>query len=610
MRIVFWEIAAALSTISSGVSGALLLRCLRRRVKDHNHELTALEKSSRIIEEERRVLELVTKGASLQEVLDGLTRGIERLAPQCFCSILLLDEDKRHLLRGSGGSLPEEYMRIVHGLEIGPDVGSCGSAAYRNETIIVEDISTDYRWAVAKALPLGFGLQACWSVPVRDSHGAVVGTFAMYHPRPTRPSKGELCLVEASAQLAGNVIERMRAEQRLRDAADRLALAEKAAAFGIWDLDIPTGILTVSDGFVALTGLTEPPGKLNLDRFREIIHPADRDRVQKSMEKTYASNDNRFDLEFRVVRPDGALRWLQAQGRIEMAGGKPHRAIGASLDITAKKEIHEKLEHALRAAEAAGRAKSEFLANMSHEIRTPMNGIIGMIDLLLDSGLNAEQADYLETIRQCGESLVHVVNSILDLAKMDAGKLDLERAAFSPAAVVSEAARILSSQARERGLAVRAVVDAAVPHTVLGDPLRLKQILLNLLSNAVKFTQEGSVTLALHVSEAGIDAVELCFSVIDTGIGIPPEVRDKIFEPFSQADTSTTRRYGGTGLGLTICQRIAALMEGRIELESEPGRGSTFRFFVALPVVDRPRDESASTEPAEDAMQLSESSRS
>ena len=612
---MFLEIAAILATVSALISGALLLRCMRQGVAQHNHELSALEKSSRIIEEERRVLELVTKGASLQNVLDALTHGIERLAPECLCSILLLDEEKRRLLRGSGGSLPEEYMRIVNGLEIGPDVGSCGSAAYRNETIIVEDIATDHRWAAAKALPLSFGLQACWSVPIRDSHGGVAGTFAMYHPRPTRPSKGELRLVEASAQLAGNVIERLRAEQRLRDAAERLSLAEKAASFGIWDLDFSTGILTVSEGFVALTGLTEPAGTLSLDRFREIIHPEDRNRVHKSMGEVYASGDNRFDLEFRLIRPDGSLRWLQAQGRVEMAGGKPVRAIGASLDITAKKEVHEKLELALKAAEAAGRAKTEFLANMSHEIRTPMNGIVGMIDLLLDSGLNAEQADYLETIRQCGESLVHVVNSILDLAKIDAGKLDLERTPFSPGTLASEAVRIVSSQARERGLDVRAVVDPGVPRMVLGDPLRLKQILLNLLSNAVKFTQLGSVTLGVRVSKpetitAGTIAAELCFSVADTGIGIPSEVREKIFEPFSQADNSTTRRYGGTGLGLTICQRIAALMDGRIELESETGSGSTFRFFVALPVVADSLDPSVSAEPAENAMQLSESFRS
>ena len=593
---MFLQLATWTGVLLAAACATLLWRRSVRRLSDRSLELGAFERSSRIIEEERRVLELVTKGASLSEVLDALTRGIERLAPGCLCSILLLDDDKHRLLRGSAGSLPEEYMKHVHGLPIGPDVGSCGSAAFRNETVIVEDISTDYRWAVAKALPLGFGLQACWSVPIRDSSGGVAGTFAMYHRRPRRPSKGELRLVEASAQLAGNVIERVRAEQRLRDIAARLELAEKAASFGIWELDLHTGVLTMSNGLAALIGMKPPARQMSLEQFRELVHPDDRGRLHIAMNQAVAEGD-RFDVEFRVVRRDGAIRWLQSLGRVEVADGRSRRAIGASLDITVKKEMLQRLEMALEAAEAGGRAKSEFLANMSHEIRTPMNGIIGMTYLLLDSGLNAEQADYLETIRQCGETLVHVVNNILDLAKIDAGRLDLEVLDFDPAALAAEAVRVVTPQARERRLDLRTATDPKIPAAVTGDPLRLKQILLNLLANAVKFTERGSVTLSVAVSAPRETAVELCFSVADTGIGIPEDVRAKIFEPFSQADNSTTRRYGGTGLGLTICQRIALLMDGRLELESEPGRGSTFRFFVTLPVAAFPVAAASKTRP-------------
>ncbi len=245
-------------------------------------ERAALETSSQVVEERTpRVLQLVAKGASLAEVLNALTLGIERLAPDCLCSILLLDEERKHLLRGSGGSLPEEYMNLVNGLAIGPDVGSCGSAAYRNETVVVEDISTDYRWAAAKALPLGFGLKACWSVPIRDSRGAAVGTFAMYHLAPASPRHGDLRLVEAAALLAGNAIERLRSEQRLRENAERLELAEQAAQFWIWDLDIPTEMLTLSSGFAALIGSTEPVPRMRLEQFRELVHPADRHFLQE-----------------------------------------------------------------------------------------------------------------------------------------------------------------------------------------------------------------------------------------------------------------------------------------------------------------------------------------
>ena len=601
---MFWEVTAIAALFSTALCGILFWRCFKRRAANDRLDLSALEKSSRIIEEERRVLELVTRGASLQKILDELTHGIERLAPQCFCSILLLDEDKRRLLRGSGGSLPEEYMRLVHGLEIGPDVGSCGSAAYRNETIVVEDISTDYRWAAAKALPLGFGLQACWSVPIRDSKGGVIGTFAMYHPRPTRPSKGELRLVEASAQLAGNVIERLQAEQRLRELADRLELAEQAASFGIWERGADDEIMIGSAGFAALIGA--PSGRLSRDAFYAMIHPGDRDGVRSTMDSAIAAGES-FDVSFRAsVR--GEIRWLRSQGRVETAGNR-RRLIGSTRDITAQKSTLERLELALEAAQAASRAKNEFLGNMSHEIRTPMNGIVGMIELLSDSGLNEEQTDYVETIRQCGQSLLHIVNNILDLAKIDSGKLDLERTCFSPAALASEALRIIAVQARDRGLETRAVIDPDIPSAVTGDPLRIKQVLLNLLANAIKFTPLGSVVLGLRAERAEATEVELCFSVADTGIGIAPELRERIFEPFSQADSSTTRRFGGTGLGLTICQRIAKLMDGRIELESEPGRGSTFRFFVTLPVIAR-SDFGGLDAQKESVMQLSGSSRS
>ena len=585
-------LTSTLQLISSA-AGALILAAagytLGRRTSvkkvPGQGELSALEKSSRIIEEERRVLQLITKGAPLQEILDALTQGIERLAPSCLCSILLLDDEKKRLLRGSSGSLPEEYAKLVHGIPIGPKVGSCGTAAYLNKTVIAEDIATDERWAPAKDLALGFGLKACWSVPIRDSRGEAIGTFAMYHRQPRRPSDGDLHLVEASAQLAGNVIERLQAEQRLRDTAERLEVAEQAASFGIWDFDLSTNKFTCSDGIEALLGTKDSGRRLNLDDFSGMIHPEDREHLRSTMQRAVTAGD-RFDVEYRVFRRDRVLRWLHSQGRVEAVEGRSLRVIGATLDITAKREMLDRLELAVVAAQAGARAKSEFLANMSHEIRTPMNGIIGMTALLSDSGLNPEQMDYLETIRQCGENLVHIVNSILDLAKIDAGKLELERARFDPAVLAADAIRVVSTQAREKGLQAFTEVDANVPSAVIGDPLRVKQILLNLLANAVKFTKHGSVTLGISVTHRGPASAGLCFSVADTGIGIPEEVRHKIFEPFSQADNSITRRYGGTGLGLTICHRLAELMDGRLELESQPGWGSTFRFFVELPVAE------------------------
>jgi CheY-like chemotaxis protein len=234
--------------------------------------------------------------------------------------------------------------------------------------------------------------------------------------------------------------------------------------------------------------------------------------------------------------------------------------------------------------EQAMRAKSEFLANMSHEIRTPMNGLLGMVSLLLDLGVTADQKEYVENIRSCSETLVRIVNDILDLSKIEAGKLVVEAIPFQLEIVLKEVMAVVAPLANARGLALLANFEPWLPPALTGDPQRLRQVLLNLLSNAVKFTDHGSVSLTVSASERDAASVKLEFTVGDTGIGIPAEVQEAIFEPFTQADSSTTRRYGGTGLGLPICRELVAAMKGRLEVKSEPGQGSRFRFTIAFPI--------------------------
>lgn len=294
-----------------------------------------LEKSSRVLEEEWKVLELIAKGASLKEVLDALTKAIERLAPDCFCSILLLDDDRRRLLEGSGGSLPPEYMRALDGLEIGPDVGACGTAAFRNETTVVEDVATDFRFALAKDVLLSFGLRACWSVPIRDSNKNVLGTFAMYHQRIASPREHEIKLVEAGAHLAGNAIERLRFEQTLRESAARFQLAERVAAFGVWQIDFRLGMVTISDGFSALAGLADRPLRLTLGQWREMIHIDDRSAWDTAVEGVIAKHA--FQAEYRIVRPDRSIRWLRSHAQTELSDTV--LLTGASIDITEAKEL-------------------------------------------------------------------------------------------------------------------------------------------------------------------------------------------------------------------------------------------------------------------------------
>jgi PAS domain S-box-containing protein len=317
-------------------------------------------------------------------------------------------------------------------------------------------------------------------------------------------------------------------------------------------------------------------------------------------QKVIRTGHAEINREESGMDPQGSLSHvLTTQVPLRGKKGEVIGLVGIGHDITHLKKIQAEMQRAREVAEAASRAKSEFLANMSHEIRTPLNGIMGMTDLALETDLGREQREYLETVKVSADSLLNVINDILDFSKIEAGKIDLESVDFDVRDSLESALKTLAVRADEKGLELLCEVAPEVPEVARGDITRVRQVLLNLVGNAIKFTNEGEVAVRVRQQSREEHDLVLHFTVSDTGIGIPKNKRELIFDPFTQADTSTTRKYGGTGLGLTISNRLVQMMGGQIWVESEEGRGSQFHFTVHLQAADQKEIKVGSPAPPE-----------
>jgi PAS domain S-box-containing protein len=665
-------------------------------------------------------------GTPLAQVLEAIILEVEADIPGIACSIYLLDQETKWLTLAAAPSLPAAYRESVSRAPIGPDVGSCPVAAFRNERVIVEDIQADPRWAPIRHLVDGTDLSACWSQPIRDANGKVLGTFAIYRRTVGGPSADDLSFMESASELASLAIDRVRAEEELgaaRDAAEdamgryrfiadnardliirssldahlsyvspgsfrvlgyapeelaelapsdalhpedlpqvdaairdmidrripnlpeplryrcrhkdgryvwieanptlifdahgepietidiwrditdsklaqdalaaaqletqataqRLRIALDAASAGVYETDFVTGSFWCSPEFDSIVGR-----HLTFEQASGVwpnIHPDDAEAVRAAID---ASQEARGEAhaEWRVCLPDGTTRWVEVYGlpTYGETGNVPLKLTGVILDVDERKRQELALVEARQAAEAAAAAKAAFLANMSHELRTPLTSIIGFSRFLHERpDLPTDVLGHARRIFDASETLLAIINDVLDLSKLDAGQADLERDPFSIEQLVDDLKGLLNVQAAAKNITLEAALAPGLPPLVYGDVTRIRQVMLNLIGNAVKFTSHGGVTIGARY-DAARDRLRI--EISDTGPGISAEALSRLFERFSQGEVSINRTHGGTGLGLAISRKIVTLMGGDIGVESHEGQGSTFWFEIPAPPAD------------------------
>jgi PAS domain S-box-containing protein len=677
-----------------------------------HQNVTSCKENEIILSLQNEILKLIATGVSFHEVLTTLTNSIESRLNNVFCSVMLLDESQTKLHFAVSSSLPQEYIQaLADGVPVGSQVGSCGTAAYTKQTVIVSDIAEDVKWAKYRDLALLHNLKACWSVPILDSQGHVLGTFALYYPTVCSPQKTERQLIASASHLAAVAIERHRSEQALQQRENELRLITEAIPQQVWTA-LPNGELDYSNQrWRDFTGKTLE--QLQAQRWAEIVHPEDLARVEKlwnhavqtggeyesqarwlarggeyrwilqqalplrdqegNIVKWYGSNTDITDyigareafkeseLSFKTLadtvpqivwtsRPDGwldyynqrwfeytGMTWEESQGwgwqpvlhpedvqmcldtwRECLRTGKKYQVeyrfrhgsdgeyrwhlglafplrnhkgeiikwFGSSTDIDDQKRVEAELWKALEqqqaartAAEKANRIKDEFLAVLSHELRTPLNPILGWVQLLKTHKLDAvKTAQAMEIIERNTKLQVELIEDLLDVSRILQGKLTLNVCQINLANTISAAVDSISLASAAKEITIETMLGENVGE-VTGDSARLQQIVWNLLSNAVKFTSPGG-KVEVRLEESNCMAQ---IQISDTGKGISPDFLPSIFDYFRQEDSSTTRKYGGLGLGLAIVRRLVELHGGTVKASSL-GEGHGATFTVRLPL--------------------------
>ncbi|ETX11089.1 ATPase [Marinomonas ushuaiensis DSM 15871] len=524
-----------------------------------------------------RTLELQELNLLLNDVLEASSE-ISIIATDTNGVIKLFNSGAERMLGYSAeeviGQLTPAAFHVVEEINSRRELilEETGSYIARDMDVLIGTVSSDdyeskewtYRDKFGKTRPVSLVV-----TPMKSNDGEVVGFLGM----------------------AMDITDQKNNQKALESVRDQLLIATKAAKLGVWCWYLDTDVLEWND---IMFDIYQYPLSLNgqgmsFDHWRDRLHLEDRDEVIELLGKSVSSLESYRDV-FRIVLPDESIRYIKADAYIEQNEyGKAVRVIGVNQDITSERELEAWLREAKDQADAASASKSSFLANMSHEIRTPMNAMLGMLYLAKRTELTYQQDDYISKAQISAKSLLGLINDILDFSKVDAGKLELERVPFEVESLLYELSTVLSGSSLNNDVELIFDIDKDIPAYLVGDKLRLLQILINLVSNAVKFTLEGSVVLEIKsLPSPSSDISRLSVSVTDTGIGISKDQLESIFEVFSQAESSTARRFGGSGLGLVICRRFVALMGGELSIESTLDEGSRFFFTVDLPIATTP----------------------
>jgi two-component system sensor histidine kinase/response regulator len=538
---------AVVSWIAIVVLIPLVPRLLESKsIEEFSHQLTKAEQAEQALREKEAVYKSLVEGLPLNVFRKDRT-GHFVDANQRFCETLGKPLDEL-LGKTDNDYFPAEqcqkYRRDdTHVMETG-------------ETL--EDVEFYFK-------PTGEKLYVqVLKAPVRDARGKIVGVQGMFW----------------------DVTARIRADEAARESDARFRKLVQSSLIGVMVARLDGKIVEANDELLRMLGYTRTEfeaGGLRWDTLTPGEHRAA--DTQAIVQLRATGTCQAWEKEY--LHKDGHR--VPVLVGVTMLEGADADCICFIVDITQQKHAEAELKAAKQSADAASQAKSQFLANMSHEVRTPMNAIIGMTELVLNSPLQPKQAEYLKMVLQSGESLLSVINDVLDFSKVESGKVELEELPFGLRDCLGDAVKSLALRAHDKKLELALDVDSDVPDWLVGDPSRLRQIVVNLVNNAIKFTPQGEVVVDVETRSRNNGTVELLVGVQDTGIGIPPEKVEKVFEAFEQADTSTTRHYGGTGLGLAIVRRLVQLMEGRVWVESTLGKGSRFNFTARIKLCEEPQ---------------------